>query len=125
LSTVGGEDLAPKYLSSKLLKLLAADIALLEAFEALKAAFEALVDAADALKAAFEALVAAADAFKVLVEAFVEALKAFVFTCAARALVSVAKTGSAPKNSSALTAKFVGSCLLGGVGSNVILMVYP
>jgi hypothetical protein len=83
LSTVGLVLFGPRYLSSKLSKLLAADAA----------------------------LAAAAVAFEL--------------TAVAKALASVANTGSAPRNASALIAKFVGSSLLGGVGSNVILTLFP
>lgn len=55
LSSVGSEDLAPRYLSSKLSKLAAALVALVLALDADEAALVALVLALDALVAALVA----------------------------------------------------------------------
>jgi hypothetical protein len=84
----------------------------------------ALVLAVFAKVLASEALVVAVLAASVAVVAALLAVTCLLFTSVAKEFASAPNVGNAPKNSSALVLKLAGSCLVGGVGSNVIAMFF-
>jgi uncharacterized protein YgbK (DUF1537 family) len=63
-------------------------------------------------------------ASQVAVVAALLAVTCLLFTSVAKEFASAPNVGNAPKNSSALVLKLAGSCLVGGVGSNVIAMFF-